>query len=366
MKQIKGIINYFSLLFRTKYLELIQKNNRLSSSKSDQNYINAFLDLKNTRGTYDTVGFLIYLKMVCDEKKKKCNLIIFRNKILSQEGFVLNSPKEKKFLKDNPVDFRHDFVTYQLVHLIENFNPNIYIFENAEDGSIFFNKDPDLLVPNFAKLDSLIEWDEYYKKINNLYKRNKQIPSVKSPEYVKEFLKKYLNLSKEEIGKGIVTITLRNSSYSVVRNSNIREWAKFYDWVKKKNYYPIFVNDTEIIKHSDKITIDEKSYNSFNLASINCNIRLALYELAYLNTGVACGPTLLLVFSQYNRYLLFKTFVEDKNSNASLKNFEEINGFGFGKQWPFAKQFQKIVWNPNDNFDILKKEFLEFENEANR
>ena len=88
--------------------------------------------------------------------------------------------------------------------------------------------------------------------------------------------------------------------------------------------------------------------------------------MAYLNTGVACGPTLLLVFSQYNRYLLFKTFVEDKNSNASLKNFEEINGFGFGKQWPFAKQFQKIVWNPNDNFDILKKEFLEFENEANR
>ena len=73
MRKIKGIINYFSLLFRTKYLELIQKNDRLNYVKTDQNYVNAFLDLKNSRGTYDTVGFLIYVKMFCDEENKKCN-----------------------------------------------------------------------------------------------------------------------------------------------------------------------------------------------------------------------------------------------------------------------------------------------------
>ena len=138
MRKIKSIINYFSLLFRTKYLELIQKNDRLNYVKTNQNYINAFLDLKNSRGTYDTVGFLIYVKMFCDEENKKCNLIIFRNKKLSKDGFVLNSPKETKFLNYNSIDFRHDFITNQLINLVENFKPNVYIFENAEDGSNFF------------------------------------------------------------------------------------------------------------------------------------------------------------------------------------------------------------------------------------
>ena len=70
-----------------------------------------------------------------------------------------------------------------------------------------------------------------------------------------------------------------------------------------------------------------------------------------------------MIFSKYCKYLIFKTFVEDDKSNASLENFEKVNGFGFGKQWPFADKFQKLIWSPNDNFDTLKKEFLIFENE---
>lgn len=364
MKKLSGFIDYLSLLFRTKFIELSQRNKRIKSYNGKNDFINAFLDLKNFRGTYDIIGFLIYTKIICDSENKKCNLILFRNHHTSRNGYIVNPGKEKNFLENGVVDFRNDFITHQLLNLVENFKPNIYLFDEMHEAERFFDEG-NILIPSNAKIDKLIDWDDYYIKINDYYRQNKKVPSLKCPEYIKEFLLKYLKLSENTIGKGIITITLRNSSYAKVRNSNNGEWAKFYEWVEKKGYYPIFVNDTEKIDNLNNIVIKEKKYNCLNIASLNCNIRLALYEIAYLNTGVACGPTLCLVFSKYNRYLLFKTFVEDEESNASLKNFEKINGFSFGKQWPFAKRSQKIVWNSSDSFDILKKEFMEFENESN-
>ena len=66
-----------------------------------------------------------------------------------------------------------------------------------------------MLVPNSAVLDKLIQWDNYYIKINEHYNHYPRTASLKAPEYLKDFLLRYLNLSKEQIGKGIITITLR-------------------------------------------------------------------------------------------------------------------------------------------------------------
>ena len=359
MNKLKGLIDLVSLFLRTKYIELENKNKRIKSYTKNENNINAFIDLKNFRGTYDLIGFLIYLKLLSDIHKKKCNLIIFKNQ---KNHIAVNPEKEKKFLKKNTVDFRNQFITSQLIHLVEDFNPNIFYFNEQHEAEVFFNKD-NMLVPNSAVLDKLIQWDNYYIKINEHYNYYQRTASLKAPEYLKDFLLRYLNLSKEQIGKGIITITLRESSYSQIRNSNLEDWVNFYDWLKEKNYYPIFIRDTEKITLNKSINEKNNNLNFINIASLNCNVRLALYELAHLNTGVSCGPSLCMIFSKYCKYLIFKTFVEDDKSNASLDNFEKVNGFGFGKQWPFADKFQKLIWSPNDNFDTLKKEFLIFENE---
>ena len=348
------------MILRTKYIELKNKDTRLKSYNENKGNINAFIDLKNFRGTYDLIGFLIYVKLLSDQKNKKCNLIIFKNQ---KNNIIVNPEKEKEFLKNYTVDFRNQFITSQLIHLVENFEPNIFYFNEPHEAEIFFNKE-NIIVPSTAKLDKLIQWDDYYIKINEFYNSYKKSASLKAPEYLKNFLIKYLNLNKEEISKGIITITLRDSSYSEIRNSNLKSWINFYKWLKEKNYYPIFINDTEKINFKKNIGSELDKFNCINIASLNCNLRLALYELAYLNTGVSCGPSLCMIFSKYCKYLIFKTFVEDDKSNASLENFKKTNGFGFGKQWPFANKFQKLVWSSNDDFNTLKNEFLKFENET--
>ena len=60
MNKLKGLIDLVSLFLRTKYIELENKNKRIKSYTKNENNINAFIDLKNFRGTYDLNGFLIY------------------------------------------------------------------------------------------------------------------------------------------------------------------------------------------------------------------------------------------------------------------------------------------------------------------
>ena len=72
MKQIKLIKNLISLKFRTLFLELTNKKNRLIYERDlqkNQNNLYAFLDLGNFRSTFDVVGFLLYCKMKSNNKK---------------------------------------------------------------------------------------------------------------------------------------------------------------------------------------------------------------------------------------------------------------------------------------------------------
>jgi len=86
-------------------------------------------------------------------------------------------------------------------------------------------------------------------------------------------------------------------------------------------------------------------------------VRLALYEEAFMNLSVSNGPCNLLIYSKYCKFLIFKFFVNDEQSPASLKNVEKILGLKKNQQFPFFNKYQKLIWDSDDNPDLVIDNF---------
>lgn len=181
---------------------------------------------------------------------------------------------------------------------------------------------------------------QYYKNMLSLKADNKSL------EYIFEWKQKNAG------DKKLIVITLRQYAYLPERNSNISAWAQFANKVNKKDFFIVFVPDTE--QALQNVPEELKDFNFFQPACWNLTIRSALYELAYLNLGVNTGPMSLCWFNQRCAYITFKTIVENVPS-ASLEVMVD-RGFIQGQSPKFTTSFQRWVWE-EDNFDIIFDEF---------
>jgi hypothetical protein len=353
MKQIKLIRDLLSLKARTLFLELTNKKNRLINEQnySDyQNNIYAFLDLNNFRSTFDVVGFLLYCKI--KSVNKKLTLFIIEN---IPQKVLINPAKEKDFLDNiSSSNLRTDNIIKISLDLVENFNPKIVFISDRNELNEFLSLKPDQKIPSTASLDKLIKWDDYYIYINEYYLKNNARPTLKTPKHYNELIK--LFIKKNKITKKIVTITIRDCSYFPLRNSNVENWKKVYEYLEKNNYYPIILDDMENLSiQNKKNSLD--GYNQYFYANIDLRTRLALYEEAFMNLSVSGGPSNLLIYSKYCKFLIFKFFVNDEQSPASLKNVEKIMGLKKNEQYTFFNKYQKLIWDIDDNPDLIINNF---------
>lgn len=86
----------------------------------------------------------------------------------------------------------------------------------------------------------------------------------------------------------IVTITLRTYGYLEKRNSNIAAWVQFARSLDSKKYRPLFVPDASI--HGVGTLPALHGCEVFDHACWNLELRAAIYQRAWMNAGVACGP----------------------------------------------------------------------------
>ena len=351
MRKLKNIIDFISLALRTKLIELINKKSRLENNKllsNNEKNIYGFLDLSNFRSTYDIIGFLIYCKI--KSYNKNFTLIIIKNK---NKDITINPSKENNFIGDKSVDLRTDNIVKPCLELVEDFDFKLIIAERNEINK-YLCLDSEQKIPSSSSLDKIIDWDSYYIYINDYFKKNKTIPSLKSPEYAYKLVDLYKK--KNNINKKIVTITLRDSSYSPLRNSNVENWKKVYKYLEDNNYYPIILDDNEnFLAQSSKNNLSE--FNQYYFANVDPRIRLALYEKSYFNLSVNHGPSQLLIYSNNCNFLIFKHYVNDEVSPASLLNIKKIVGLNKGEQYPFFSKYQKVVWETEDDADLIIKEF---------
>ncbi len=154
--------------------------------------------------------------------------------------------------------------------------------------------------------------------------------------------------------KKIVTITLRESSYTVERNSSLDDWIAFAKSLKSKapEYEPVFIPDTE------KALIQDSRLNSFShlpQAAFNIEIRAALYQESYINLSINNGPASLCYVNKKTRYLYFKPISEGKNP-ASLEHWTTHYEYYPGRHWPCNNELQLTIWE-DDRRETIEKAF---------
>jgi len=160
-------------------------------------------------------------------------------------------------------------------------------------------------------------------------------------------------IDQKDIGnRKIITVTLRWSPYQKERNSNIKTWNKFVQNLDSIVYYPVIVKDTWTAFKSLPLRFD--NFCVFEEACWSTELRVALYELSYLNLSVSCGPMVLCGFNSRTRYLIFVKMI--KLSQNNLARFFRSEGLAPGLQYNHATSFQRLVWK-DDTFPVVQEEF---------
>jgi hypothetical protein len=159
------------------------------------------------------------------------------------------------------------------------------------------------------------------------------------------------SLASRQRGRRLIVITLRHTRFSPSRNSNIEAWMKFAGSLDTKLYYPLFVPDTDTA-----FTADYGEWNAHCIreAAFDLNLRMAVYEAAWLNLAVSSGTYAVATLDEHCRMLGFKFVVSD----AAEASVESRIAFGFpiGKDPLYATPFQHWVWD-DDEYPIIVREF---------
>jgi hypothetical protein len=157
-------------------------------------------------------------------------------------------------------------------------------------------------------------------------------------------------------GGKAVSITIRHYDFMPARNSNLAAWAQFARYLIKRGYFPVFIPDTESLARG--IPPELAEFPHLNEAAWNLNLRIALYERAFLNLGINNGPAHLFIVDSRARGLMFKMITPGVPQAEAW--FIKKQGFEIGGQLPFCTPFQKWVWE-DDDFEAIKREFDEME-----
>lgn len=184
-----------------------------------------------------------------------------------------------------------------------------------------------------------------FKKLNKQGLVDGLQASVQGHRYINSWIK------AKQITTPLVVITIRNSEFDPARNSALREWSKFAEYLLSKNFTPVFIPDTD----SAFIDfIELKGYEVFGECAWNIGLRMALYEEAMVNFFAPNGCIVLAMFNQKCNYIAMN-MLPDGSIVTTREAYKAVN-HKIGENYKFANQRQKLCFK-KDTFENIKKEF---------
>ena len=150
-------------------------------------------------------------------------------------------------------------------------------------------------------------------------------------------------------GDDVITISLRTSHFQTDRNSNLDEWYKVYQELKRLKFRPVVIPDfDDCMRNKDYKKYD---WEVFEPAAFDHDMRLALSERAVNNLVVNHGAINPMVHSDCP-YIIFKWLSGTAQSTVEFhkKNFL----LDYGEDFKWAGANQHLIWEPDDADIILK------------
>lgn len=189
---------------------------------------------------------------------------------------------------------------------------------------------------------------EFYGKV----RKPGDFLGLRAPEQGKRYIRSYIENNK--ITKKIITIVIRQYDYDPARNSNLAEWSKFVDYLVDNDYHPIIVPDTNNAFNCE-LPFDKKYI--FSDCCWNIALRMALYEMAFLNFSVSGGAGAIMIYNPTCRFIYMN--MHPKGSSVATDDAYKLLGFESHekeKLWEFTTARQIISFK-EDTFFNIKKEF---------
>ncbi|HYB10419.1 MAG TPA: hypothetical protein VEJ16_12170, partial [Alphaproteobacteria bacterium] len=155
-------------------------------------------------------------------------------------------------------------------------------------------------------------------------------------------------------GRRPIVLTLREASYFSEQNSDVASWARFARGLDPDRYCPIVLRDTERVSENPPLELD--GLLTFDAASLDVDLRAALYERAYLNMMSANGPMQLVWLNPKCRSIVVKLL--NLASARSCPTPIRAMGFEPGRQPSGFPETHRIVWE-SDSPEALKAAFAD-------
>ena len=148
-----------------------------------------------------------------------------------------------------------------------------------------------------------------------------------------------------------IIITLDNPPEIADKNSGLAEWLRFAKLLNQDQYCVIFLHDTAGVFGPPIKELE--GFVTFDPASVDIDLRLALYEQAYLNLFNDSGPARLCMLDDITRCIRFKTAEKSQTPSTSISSIREF--IIPAMQPPNCTTLQKVVWNAATSDTILQE-----------
>jgi hypothetical protein len=153
-------------------------------------------------------------------------------------------------------------------------------------------------------------------------------------------------------GRPPVTITLRETSYDVLRNSRKYDWLLFAEHLRSAGERVVIIRDTAVA--SEPI----EDFEICPQASRDLHFRLALYERAKNNFFVSNGPVALAMFSEAP-FIFINEVLDHPDSGNKAESWSVYHGTNPGEQLPWSRPDQRIVWGV-ENYETIRAAWDDF------
>lgn len=308
----------------------------------------AYYDLNRSSETYDVTSFLATAD--CYREQQGLThlhmIIVARDTQWQAQAYCLEE-EERLWRAEN--------IVKQACSLIPACKGMTYC-TSREQAQLYLDNTSTVFPPDY-RLDNpppiTVHKDFYYWLDQGVDPRRFH-STPKASHYVQQFVDHQLPEGK----KDFITVTLRESTLQPKRNSDLPEWDAFFQWLEEHapQLSVVVIRDTECVFEANPFTAENVFF--FPTASFHMDLRMALYEMAYVNMGCSNGPKQLCHLSKMASYITTKMIVEDYQGSSSARFIDR--NIVIGEDFRFAAENQMIDWNP-DTRECLVDSFLRFE-----
>jgi len=201
----------------------------------------------------------------------------------------------------------------------------------------------ELYLERYPKVMLCDDYDGVYLRAWRALDRFRDQLGFRATPAAHHYLQNWLASEKPDPDKPLVCLTLRESRWSADRNTDLSVWAEMVRLLRKEGYWPVVVPDTEMIFNERG---PEWQSASFCIpAALDLELRMALYEEAYLNLFTNGGPAFLAIGSQNCRYLYTGITCEGEANESSLGRLRKLGVIP--GLIPFRSgSYQRWLWGP--------------------